>query len=66
MCWIIRKRMSSEQLSEWKSGWVLMHKRSQLGGRPGKKYSLPVLLAGVRSREEAMKGGRRARVRSVT
>ena len=31
-----------------------MQGRSQLGGRPGKKYPVSVLLTGVRSREVAM------------
>ena len=38
-----------------------MEGRSQLRGRPGKKWSVPVLLAGVRSREAAMEAGKTAR-----
>ena len=37
-----------------------MEGRSQLGGRPGKKYSVFVVLTGVRSREVAMEANRAA------
>ena len=36
MSWMIRKRMSSEQLSECKSGWWVMEGARKLGGRPGR------------------------------
>ena len=35
-----------------------MEGRSQLGGRPGRKYSVFVVLTGGRSREVAMEAGR--------